>query len=260
MRIAALIACLIVVALPLSADDAADFLKAVSGNDLNTVKSMLARDPALANAHRPNGIGAVTAALFIINKGEGFLDPPKNEVLQTILPLAKLDPFETAALGTATQLEAMLADPAALTRRSPFGWTLLHMAAFGGNVANTELLIRKNGAIEARAGSKFRNTPLQAALLSGQHATAKILLDHGADALVRQTKGTTPMHEAAFIGRLDLVQLLLDHGAEINSVSDNGETPLAEAMRGNHEELVAWMKAKGAVVGAQPDEEVLKKQ
>jgi ankyrin repeat protein len=60
-------------------------------------------------------------------------------------------------------------------------------------------------------------------------------------------------------GRTDLVQLLLDHGAEINSVSDNGQTPLAEAMRGKHEELAAWMKTKGAVLGVQPDDEVLKK-
>ena len=133
------------------------------------------------------------------------------------------------------------------------------MSAFGGNAATTEWLVKKGLDVNARAGSKFRNTPLQTALLSGQYATAKILLDHGADVLVRQSKGFTPMHEAAFIGRTDLIQLLLDHGAEISSVADNGETPLAEAMRGKHDELAAWMKGKGAVVGIQPDDEVLKK-
>jgi hypothetical protein len=30
-------------------------------------------------------------------------------------------------------------------------------------------------------------------------------------------------------------------------------------MRGKHDELATWMKAKGAVLGAQPDDEVLKK-
>jgi ankyrin repeat protein len=259
MRIAALITFLVIVALPLSADDAADFLKAVASGDLPTVQSMLARDPALANAHRPNGTGAVTIALFI-NKGGAFFDPAKNDVLQEILAhKPQLNLFETAALGTPTQLEAMLTDAADLTRRTPFGWTPLHMAAFGGNAATTELLLKKGATIEARATSIFRNTPLQAATLSGQYATAKILLDHGADALVRQSKGATPMHEAALLGRLDLVQLLLDHGAEINSVSDNGQTPLAEAMRGKHDDLATWMKAKGAVLGVQPDDEVLKK-
>jgi len=255
MRIAALVALLIIVALPLAADDTADFLKAVAADDLPAVQSMLARDPALANAHSPKGTAAVTIALFI-NKGEGFLDPAKNEVLHAILAKKPtLDAFQTAALGTPAQLEAMLTDAASVTRRNAFGWTLLHMSAFGGNAATTELLIRKGAAIESRAESRFRNTPLQVALLSGQYATAKILLDHGADALVRQALGFTPMHEAALLGRTDLIQLLLDHGAEINSLADNGHTPLAEAIRGKHEEAVAWMKTKGAAVGAQPDVE-----
>jgi ankyrin repeat protein len=258
MRIALCITALIIVALPLAADDAADFLKAVSGRDLATVKSMLARDPALANAHSAKGTDAVTIALFT-NIGEGFTDPAKNEILKALIPHAKLDVFETAALGSASQLEAMLTDPAALTSRTSFGWTLLHMAAFGGNAATTELLLKKGAALETRAKSKFLNTPLQTAMLSGQYATAKILLDHGADALVRQSKGFAPLHEAALLGRTDLVQLLLDHGAEINSVADNGETPLAEAMRGKHDDLAAWMKTKGAVLGIQPDDEVLKK-
>lgn len=258
MRIAGLVLFMIIVALPLAADDAADFLKAVAGGDAATVQSMLARDPALANARNPKGTDAVTLALFA-NNGEGFTDPAKNAILHALLPHAKLDLFETAALGTAAQLEAMLTDPASIASRNAFGWTLLHMAAFGGNAATTELLLKKGAAIDARAGSRFRNTPLQAALLTGQYATAKILLDHGADVLIRQSKGFTPMHEAALLGRQDLVQLLLDHGAEINSVADNGMTPLAEALRGKHEELAAWMKTKGAVIGVQPDDEVLKK-
>ncbi|MCU1244527.1 MAG: hypothetical protein JWN02_437, partial [Acidobacteria bacterium] len=249
---------------PLTADDTiqADFLKAVATRDLPGVQAMLERDPALANARRPNGMSATSVALFSIGKGEkAFHDAATNEVLKTIVARSpRYDLFDTAALGTAAQLEAMLtADPAALTQRSPFGWTLLHLAAFSGNTANSELLLRKGAVIEARAESKFRNTPLQAALLSGQYATAKILLDHGADPLVRQSKGATPMHEAAFIGRQDLVQLLLDHGAEISSVSDNGQTPLAEAIRAHHDELAAWMKTKGAVTGVQPDEEVTRK-
>lgn len=257
MRMALLIAVLAALSVPAMADD--DFLKAVSANDGSTVQSMLARDPSLANARGPKGISAVTSALFI-NKGEGFIDPSKNEILHAILDRKpQLDVFETAALGTPAQLEAMLPDAASLSRRTQFGWTLLHMSAYGGNAATTEWLVKKGLDVNARAGSKFRNTPLQTAILSGQYATAKILLDHGADALIRQAKGFASMHEAALIGRTDIVQLLLDHGAEINSVADNGMTPLGEALRGKHEELAGWMKTKGAVLTAQPDDESLKK-
>jgi ankyrin repeat protein len=253
MRLVLLAALIIGITIPAMAEN--DFLKAVNSGDLATVQSMLARDPALANAHNDKGTSAVISALFI-NKGEGFLDPATNEILKAILAQKpQLDIFETAAVGTAAQLESMLTDADAIDRRTHFGWTLLHMSAFGGNVATTELLLKKGAAIDARAGSHFRNTPLQTALLSNQYATAKILLEHGADALVRQSKGFTPMHEGAISGRIDILQLLLDHGAEINSVADNGQTPLAEAIRGKHEDVVAWMKAKGAVVGIQRIEE-----
>jgi len=253
MRTLLLIAMIIGITIPAMAED--DFLKAISTGDVATVKSMLARDPALANAKNAKGTSAVISTLFI-NQGKGFLDPAKNEILQAILAQKPhLDLFETAALGTAAQLDAMLTDADAVKSRNHFGWTLLHLSAFGGNVATTELLLKKGAAIDARAGSKFRNTPLQAALLSNQYATAKILLEHGADALVRQSKGFTPMHEGALSGRIDILQLLLDHGAEINSVADNGQTPLAEAIRGRHDDVVAWMKTKGAVVGIQKIEE-----
>jgi uncharacterized protein len=199
---------------------------------------------------------AIISALFV-NDGEGFTRAKENAKLQALLTQhPKLDLFETAALGSAQELEAMMKDdPSAVAKRTPFGWTPLHLAAFAGNAANTELLIGKGANIESRAKSKFRNTPLQTALLTGEYETAKILLDHGADPLVRQSQGFTPMHEAAFTGRQDLVQLLLDHGAELNSRTDSGRTPLAEALRGKHEELAAWMKTKGAVIEPVPDKE-----
>lgn len=257
MRLVLLAAMIIGITIPAMGQD--DFLKAVNSGDVATVQTMLARDPALANAKNAKGTSAVISALFT-NKGEGFLDPAKNEMLHAILAQKPhLDLFETAALGTAAQLDAMLTDADAVKRRTHFGWTLLHMSAFGGNVANTELLLKKGAAIGARADSKFRNTPLQAALLSSQYATAKVLLEHGADALVRQSKGFTPMHEGAAGGRIDILQLLLDHGAEINSVADDGETPLAVALRGKHEDVIEWMKTKGAVIGLQPFEEEGKK-
>ena len=238
--------------------DTKTFLKAVQSRDIPAIQTMLAEDPTLVNAHTTRGSSVVTLAMFSIPKGEeSFQNPPDNEVLQAILAHhPKLDNFDVAALGTPQQLGAILkSDPAALMRLSPAGWTLLHTAAFAGNVPNTELLIAKGADVNKRAQSKFLNTPLMAALLSNQAATTKILLEHGADVLVRDASGFTPMHEAAVAGRQDLVQLLLDHGAQLNSVADNGKTPLAEAMRMKYEPLIVWLKAKGAVEAAIPDNE-----
>ena len=246
----------IILAAALATQDA--FLKAVADRDVASVRTMLDADPALANAKRSNGSSAVIVALFAIRKGEEvFPEPKNNATLQAILARKpQLDVYETAALGTAEQLEAMLRDDSqALKRPNRFGWTLLHLAAYAGNAATSELLIQKGADVNVRAESKFRNTPLQTALLTGQYATAKLLLEHGADALVRQAKGFSPMHEAALLGRADLIELLLAHGAEINSMADNGHTPLAEAIRGHHDDLAALLQSKGAKLGATPDEE-----
>jgi ankyrin repeat protein len=234
------------------------FLKAVADRDADSVRTMLAGDPSLANAKNSKGTSAVIAALFAIRKGEeAFPEPATNATLQAILAAKpQLDVDETAAVGTATQLEALLrGDAEALKRPNPFGWTLLHLAAYAGNAGTTELLIRKGADVNVRALSKFRNTPLQAALLTGQYATAKLLLEHGADALVRQAKGFTPMHEAALLGRADLIELLLAHGAEINSMADNGHTPLAEAIRGHRDDLATLLKSKGATLAPTVEKE-----
>ena len=92
MRIAALLALLIIVALPLSADDAADFLKAVSGSDLAVVRSMLARNPALANAHSPKGTSAVTVA-----SGSADSDPAATTVA-VLLIFDLMNPARTVSL------------------------------------------------------------------------------------------------------------------------------------------------------------------
>ena len=108
--------------------------------------------------------------------------------------------------------------------------------------------------------TKFKNTPLQAALLSGQYETAKLLLERGADPLVRQAKGFTPLQEAALLGRRDLVDLLLEHGAEINSRADDGRTAVTVAIRARHPEMAEYLRSKGgrgaevtADLGAAPE-------
>lgn len=223
------------------ADSAEDFRKAARANDVETVKRMLAADPSLAN-------GSVEAALFILVKGEGFLPPERNEILKLVVAAKpKLNLYDAAAVGTAEQVAAMVrADPNAVRAMNQDGWTALHVAAFAGNVATARVLIDAGADIHLRAKSRFRNTPLQVALLTGEYGTAKLLLERGADPLDRQAQGFAPIHEAAFLGRADLVQLLLDHGAELNSRSDDGRTAISEAERGKHEDVVKLLREKGA--------------
>jgi cytohesin len=134
----------------------------------------------------------------------------------------------------------------AATTWTGFGWSALHLAAFSGVPGAVELLLDRGAPIDARARSKFKNTPLQAALLAGQATTTKLLLDRGADPLVRQARGVTPLHEAAVSGRRDLVDLLLAAGAEPTARADDGRTAVTEALRGKHAELAEYLRTRGA--------------
>jgi ankyrin repeat protein len=228
-------------------DEKTDALfKAVRARDVATVNAMLGADPSLLNA-KEKEFGIVEVALFL-NDGQGFVPMQSNATLQAVLAhKPRFDVFALAALGDATELRRrLIADASLVHARNHFGWTLLHMAAFAGNVPNARLLLDQGADVNERAKTKFRNTPLLVAMLLGQCDVAKLLLDRGADVLDRQSLGFTAMHEAALLGRNDIIQLLLDRGAEINSRTDDGRSPLSEAIRGKHAEAVELLKSKGA--------------
>lgn len=227
------------------------FFKAIASRDVATVRAMLDANPQLLNAKRPNGASAVLAA-FLSNQ-KGFLAPPQNEVLAAVLRRKPtLDIFEASGVGDIDRVRELLSsDPSLATSWSSVGWTPLHFAAFGGNVDVLNVLMKQGAAsqVNARAKTKFLNTPLQAALLTAQYGTTKYLLEHGADVLVRQSQGFTPLQLAAESGRRDLTDLLLEHGAEINSRTDDGRNAYTEALRFGHKELAEYLKSKGAMTG-----------
>ena len=77
----------------------------------------------------------------------------------------------------------------------------------------------------------MRNTPLMAAVLSGNRETVELALDAGADPNGRGMMGRTCMHWAALLqdDKLDLLDLLAARGADVNATSWDGSTPLMTA-------------------------------
>jgi hypothetical protein len=90
--------------------------------------------------------------------------------------------------------------------------------------ASAIILLTRLGADPDGAGSDPR--PLQQA---GSTATAKALLDAGADPNFRGHQGNSPLHYATERGNLKTVRLLLAHRARVDLVDDWGNTPLARA-------------------------------
>jgi hypothetical protein len=190
---------------------------------------------------------AVMKALFYRNGGE-LTPPANNEALKAVLARRPALTFlEACGVGDTAEIAKQLKrDPKLATTWTTWGWSALHLAAFSGDPEAVRLVLDRGADINARARTKFKNTPLQAALLANQLATAKLLLERGADPLVRQAHGFTPLQGAALHGRRDLVDLLLGAGAEIDSRADDGRTAVTEALRGGHAELAAYLRQKGA--------------
>jgi hypothetical protein len=208
----------------------------------------------------PPELSEVARALFT-SKG-GFIAPANNEKLQTLLKdHPKLDFWELCGTGNAAGVRVELdRDPTLVNRWHPIGWSPLHFAAFSGDVATTTALLERGADINARAKTRFLNTPLQAAMLTGQASTTRLLLERGADPLVRQNGGFAPIHEAALSGRRDLIDLLLEKGAEIDARANDGRTAVSEALRGGHPELAEYLRSRGghdaaitADLNARPD-------
>jgi ankyrin repeat protein len=190
---------------------------------------------------------AVMKALFYRSGGE-LTPPANNEALKAVLAKRPALTFlEACGVGDAAEIARQLKrDPKLATTWTTWGWSALHLAAFSGDPEAVRLVLDRGADINARARTKFKNTPLQAALLANQLATTKLLLERGADPLVRQALGFTPLQGAAFHGRRDLVDLLLGAGAEIDSRADDGRTAVTEALRGGHAELAEYLRQKGA--------------
>ena len=68
--------------------------------------------------------------------------------------------------------------------------------------------------------------PLLYAAMYGHLSSCKILLEHGADPNIADTRGGTILHFAASSGSGRVVKLLLSYGAQIDAKDFNGKTPL----------------------------------
>jgi ankyrin repeat protein len=231
----------------------AAFFQALERNDEGAALAMLAKTPALANAHTPRGTSAYFAALGRI-VGKGFLRPQDNRVAAAVLALhPELDAFDAAAAGDAARVrQELAADPSYVTRVHRLGWTPLHFAAFGGQPQIVELLLARGAAVDAVARNHFANTPLLVGLLTRQGEVARVLLAHRADVNFKQGEGVTALHEAAQSGDLDVVHMLLDAGADPDARTGklddgtSGRTALDLAREAGHDDVVTLLLSRGA--------------
>ena len=103
------------------------------------------------------------------------------------------------------------------------------------------MLIEKGADVNAPSQNQMCVRPLHAAVAFKDKEVAckiaKMLLENGADAAVKQHGGWTPLHGA--VESEKLVSLLLAHRANPDEPNDEGVTPLQLAEDKGHQEVVS---------------------
>jgi ankyrin repeat domain-containing protein 50 len=141
---------------------------------------------------------------------------------------------------------------------APPSFTLLHLAAYFGNLAWAKVLLKQYASDHSsfrRLTSRKDNygrTPLFWAATRGHRDVVELLLDHGAQVNSKDRSKLTALHIAVTGEHKDVVSLLLDRSAQIEGKASYGDTPLIRAIQANSEEIIKLLLEHGARVDGLP--------
>lgn len=108
----------------------------------------------------------------------------------------------------------------------------LHLAAEGGNVAVSQVLIDKGCEIEAR--EEEGRCPLMVAAQYGHLAIVELLMKNNADIDAEEEEGATSLWMAAQEGHASIVKYLLEAGAKQLPTRPSGVRPIHQAAQNGH--------------------------
>lgn len=180
-----------------------DFFHAVKMDDLRTVQDLVARgfDP---NTPAPDGqTGLVMALREPSPKVAGLLARLPATDVERRTPQDESALMMAALKGQEDAAKVLVARGADVNKT---GWTPLHYAASGGNVAIVKLLLEHHAYIDA--GSPNGTTPLMMAAMYGSTESVELLLEEGADWKLKNQQGLTALDFARRGERPDAVRIL----------------------------------------------------
>jgi ankyrin repeat protein len=127
------------------------------------------------------------------------------------------------------------------------GTTALMLAANDGDVALLQFLLQQKG-IKVNHSSNDGRTAVLIAAAAGASDAVTLLLEHGADALAKNSRGENALFAAVGNGHLHIVQLLLQRGLDINSTEQSGRTLLMHINTAGAEHLAEFLLQQGLSV------------
>lgn len=189
--------------MPAIAGSYEDFFRAVETDDATSVRALLARGFD-GNSPDPKGQHALLVAA---REKSGKV---ADELLRW--PAIKVEarnavdesPLMLASLQGLTELAQKLVAKGADVNKP--GWAPLHYAATNGHLAIMSLLLDNHAYIDA--ASPNGTTPLMMAAFYGSAAAVKLLLEAGADPLLKNVQGLTAVDFAQRNNRAESAELI----------------------------------------------------
>lgn len=207
-------------------DTAQKFIEAIQQGKTDSVKDMLARTPALANAKSAGGTSAVLMATYY----------GQSAIAQLLIERgAELNVFEASATGQTKQLRALIeAHPDQLNAYANDGFHPLGLAAFFGHAEAARYLLSKGADVSQRSNNGQKVQAINSAAAGNHLEIVKLLIEHGADVNAAQEGGFRPLHSAAQNGNPEMAHVLLRHGADKTAKTDDGKTARDFALESGH--------------------------
>jgi len=137
-------------------------------------------------------------------------------------------------------------------------YTLLHLAAYFGNVGWTKMLLKQYGTDHVASRrltwqkDNYGRAPLFWAATRGHRDAVEFLISRGARINAKDRSGLTALHIAVTSDHKEVVDLLLASGARIEGKATYGDTPLIRAIQANSEENIKVLLERGAKVNQLP--------
>lgn len=180
-----------------------DFFRAVGTDDAASVRNLLARG---FDGNTPDPKGQHALLLAVREKSAKVADellrwPAINVEVRNA---ADESPLMMASLQGLTELAQKLVAKGADVNKP--GWAPLHYAATKGHLAIMTLLLDNHAYIDAE--SPNGTTPLMMAAFYGTPSAVKLLLEAGADPMLKNTQGLTAIDFAQRNSRQDSAEII----------------------------------------------------
>lgn len=238
--------------LSIQADDAraVALVAAIQSGDVETLQRCFRDNPDLATARIVDRRGVSRTLLHVVADWPGHF--PNGSHTVAIL----------VAAGADVNASVMHPGPQGSAE------TALHWAASSNDVAVLDALLDAAAGIEAPGAVFTGGTPMSDAVVFGQWNAARRLLERGATTTIWQAAAlglldrvrdlcsiepppasgqlTNAFWHACRGGQRPIAEYLLDRGASLNWLGHDGKTPLDVAYERCDDDLIQWLRARGA--------------